>query len=117
MVLSTEPGDSAAGEAEITLINEAVTAVWSDFGVEADEKGKPRSPDRPKIMPRGYASHQVSVKDGNLYSQIVLLLVIYLALYLCLAKLYGYFCTIFSNIVASCVMIYRGVKKIDIVQA
>ena len=29
-----------------------------------------------------------------------------------LAKLHDYFCTIFSNIVASCVMIYRGVKKI-----
>ena len=26
---STEPGESAAGEAEILLINEAVTAVWN----------------------------------------------------------------------------------------
>ena len=57
-----------------------------------------------------YASHQVSAKDGNLYSLIVLLLVI-LCLTSALAKLYGYFCTIFSNIVASCVTIYRGQKK------
>ena len=61
-------------------------------------------------MPRAYASHQVLAKDGNLYSQIVLLLVIP-CLTSALAKLYGYFCTIFSNIVASCMMIYRGVKK------
>ena len=27
---STEPGESAAGEAEISLINEAVTAVWNE---------------------------------------------------------------------------------------
>ena len=59
-------------------------------------------------MPRVYASHQVSAKDGNLYSQIVLIPCLTFAL----AKLYGYFCTIFSNIMASCVMIYRGVKKV-----
>ena len=53
---STEPGDSAAGEAEISLINEAVTAVWNDFGVEADEKGKPRSPDRSKCRVRMQAT-------------------------------------------------------------
>ena len=53
---STEPGDSAAGEAEISLINEAVTAVWSDFGVEADEKGKPRSPDHLKCRMRMQAT-------------------------------------------------------------
>ena len=53
---STEPGDSAAGEAEISLINEAVTAVWSDFGVKADEKGKPRSPERPKCRERMQAT-------------------------------------------------------------
>ena len=95
---STEPGDSAAGEAEISLIYEAVTAVWTDFGIEADEKGKPRSPE----MPRAYASHQVSAKDSNLYmyGQIVLLLV-RPCLTSALAKLYGYFRTIHMYLVIS----------------
>ena len=47
---------SIAMSAEISLINEAVTAVWSDFGVEADEKGKPRSPDRLKYHVRMQAT-------------------------------------------------------------
>ena len=50
--VSIEPGNAGGDETkpEIELVakKKTITPVWKHFGFEADEKGKPRSPDRPK---------------------------------------------------------------------
>ncbi len=73
---SVEPATAGEGEAEPEPVVELVAKrntiapVWKHFGFEADEKGKPRSPDHPKCR----VCHQdVATKDGNtsnLYSHL-----------------------------------------------
>ena len=40
--------DKTKSEVELVAKQKTIAPVWKHFGFEADEKGKPRSPDRPK---------------------------------------------------------------------
>ena len=72
---SIEPATAGKGEAEPELVVELVAKrntiapVWKHFGFQADEKGKPQSPDRPKCR----VCQEVAANDGNtsnLYSHL-----------------------------------------------
>ena len=64
--VSIEPANAGEDETEpeIELVGKrkTIAPVWKHFGFEADEKGKPRSPDRPKCR---VCQQEVAAKDGN----------------------------------------------------
>ena len=64
--MSIEPANAGEDETEpeIKLVakRKTIAPVWKHFGFEVDEKGKPRSPDRPKCL---VCQQEVAAKDGN----------------------------------------------------
>ena len=72
--VSIEPANASDDETkpEIQLVakQKTIAPVWKHFGFEADEKGKPQSPDRSKCH---VCQQKVAAKDGNtsnLYSHL-----------------------------------------------
>ena len=72
--VSIEPANASDNETkpEIQLVanRKTIAPVWKHFGFEADEKGKPRSPDHSKCR---VCQQEVAAKDGNtsnLYSHL-----------------------------------------------
>ena len=72
--MSIEPANAGEDETELEIElvakRKTIAPVWKHFGFEADEKGKPQSPDRPNC--RVY-QQEVAAKDGNtsnLYSHL-----------------------------------------------
>ena len=54
--------DETEPEIELVAKRKTIAPVWKHFGFEADEKGKPQSPDRPKCR---VCQQEVAAKDGN----------------------------------------------------
>ena len=62
--------DKTEAKVELVAKRKTIAPVWKHFGFEVDEKGKPRSPDRPKCH---VCQHEVAAKDentSNLYSHL-----------------------------------------------
>ena len=64
--VSIEPANAGEDETEpqVELVakRKTIASVWKHFGFEADEKGQPQSPDRPKCC---MCPQEVAAKDGN----------------------------------------------------
>jgi hypothetical protein len=60
--LATAGKGEAEPEVELVAKQKTVALVWKHFGFEADEKGKPRSPDRSKCR---VCHQEVAAMDGN----------------------------------------------------
>ena len=72
--MSIEPADAGNDETEpeVELVakRKTIAPIWKHFGFEADEEGKPQSPDRPICR---VCQQEVAAKDGNtsnLYSHL-----------------------------------------------